>query len=84
MVLYVIKKFIVCLSEKKELIIQDRLDYIFDLYHFVNVCCCQYEKVVNIDDLVFAYDGILQFIYNIEEDNVNNISTVFTELPFHE
>jgi hypothetical protein len=99
MVLYVIKKFIVCLSKKKELIIQDRLDYIYDLYHFVNVCCYQYEKVVSIDDLVFAYDAILDYISNVEyndedeedeEDEVNNtnkannILTVFGELPFHE
>jgi hypothetical protein len=80
-------------------IIQDRLDYIYDLYHFVNVCCYQYEKVVSIDDLVFAYDAILDFISNVEyndedeedkEDEVNNtnkannILTVFGELPFHE
>lgn len=83
MVLYVIKKFIVCLSGKKEQIIQDRLDYIYDLYHFVNVCCCQYEKVVNIDDLVFAYDAILDFIYYVEENNVN-ILNAFSELPYHE
>jgi hypothetical protein len=90
MVLYVIKQFIVCLSRKKELIIQDRLDYIYDLYHFVNVCCSQYEKVVNIDQLVFAYDAILDFIYNVEENKekeeneTKNILTVFEELPYHE
>ena len=94
MVLYVIKKFIVCLSKKKELIIQDRLNYIYDLYHFVNVCCCyQNEKVVSIDDLVFVYDKILDFIYNVEDNDVNNkkaqqnilhILNAFGELPFHE
>jgi hypothetical protein len=93
MVLYVIKKFIMCLSKKKELIIKDRLDYIYDLYHFVNVCCYQYEKVVSIDDLVFAYDAILDFISNVEYNDVNNkkaqqnilgILNAFGELPFQE
>ena len=85
MVLYVIKKYIVCLSVLKP-IHSDKLDYIHDLYHIVYACCNQSERVVNIDDLVVGYTAVLQFIYNVQKRiaEENNILTIFGELPYHE
>ena len=85
MVLYVIKKYIDCLSVLKP-IHSDKLDYIHDLYHIVYACCYQTERVVNINDLLVGYTAVLEFIYNVQKNNMeeNNILTVFGELPFHE
>ena len=85
MVLYVIKKYIVCLSVLKP-IHSDKLDYIHDLYHIVYACCNQSERVVNIDDLVVGYTAVLQFIYNVQKRiaEENNLLTIFGELPYHE
>jgi serine/threonine protein kinase len=84
MVLYVIDKYTGCLYGKR--VIQGRLDYIHNLYKFVHACCYQTDRVVNINDLVVAYNEILNFIDNVKKNNMeeNNILSVFRELPFHE
>ena len=82
MVLCVIKQYIVLIRKSKS-VTYAKLDYIHELYIFVNICCNQREHVVNINDLVILYDGILQFISKVQREQTNNIMSLFRRFFYY-
>lgn len=82
MVLYVIKQYIVLIRKSKS-VTYAKLDYIRELYIFVNICCNQREHVVNINELVILYDGILKIISKVQREQTNNIMSLFRRFFYY-